>query len=128
MRETKFRGYYPYWEIYDDMKSGWIYGYLGFNRGDDEYVIQSVDEEHDWGEGYTVETDTIGEYTGLKDKNGKEIYEGDILKDEENMLWEVIFDEGMFKLENIHIPGRRFITEDIEIIGNIYENSELLVV
>ena len=68
----------------------------------------------------------IMQYTGLKDKNGTEIYEGDIYKDEENMLWEVIFDEGCFKLENIHIPGRMFITKDIEIIGNKYENPELL--
>ena len=68
----------------------------------------------------------IMQYTGLKDKKGKEIYEGDIYKDEENMLWKVIFDNGCFKLENIHIPGRMFITKDIEIIGNIYENLEML--
>lgn len=66
------------------------------------------------------------QYTGVKDKNDKEIYEGDILQDEENMLWEVIFDDGAFGVENSHIPGRRFINTDLEIIGNIYEDPNLL--
>lgn len=73
-----------------------------------------------------VEDLVVMQYTGLKDKNEVEIYEGDIHKDAEHMLWEVIFDKGMYKLENIHIPGRRFICEDVVIIGNIFENPELL--
>ena len=81
------------------------------------------------------------QFTGLKDKNGKEIYEGDIgkrtmkmprFKQEMQILvdcWEIVFDKGAFstRLFGSDKPSRysdRF--EEIEIIGNIYENPELL--
>ena len=82
------------------------------------------------------------QFTGLKDKNGKEIYEGDIgkrtmkmprFKQEMQILvdcWEIVFDKGAFstRLFGSDKPSRysdRF--EEIEIIGNIYENPELLI-
>ena len=72
----------------------------------------------------------IMQYTGLKDKTGREIYEGDILKDEENFLWKVCTADGGWTIECIDMPGLQCLTMTettfYEIIGNIYENPELL--
>ncbi|RXF36329.1 DNA-packaging protein [Enterococcus faecalis] len=66
--------------------------------------------------------------TGLKDKNGVEIFEGDIGWDDHlEVHGQVIFENGAFKYEWDNISEDLFeVTDDIEIVGNIYENSELL--
>jgi len=68
--------------------------------------------------------------TGLKDKNGKEIYEGDILSMHKGQYnSQVIYDTDQFVADHIGNGGSESITtwiEDCEIIGNIYENPELL--
>ena len=71
MREIKFRG--------KDYSGQWVYGDLIHKRHDKESVLIQDYK----GLGSDVDTTTIGQYTGLKDKNGREIYEGDILLIEE---------------------------------------------
>ncbi|EJB2784747.1 hypothetical protein MT884_000179 [Enterococcus faecalis] len=66
--------------------------------------------------------------TGLKDENGVEIFEGDIgWDDHQEVHGQVIFENGAFKYEWENISEDLFeVTDDIEIVGNIHENPELL--
>ena len=63
------------------------------------------------------------QYTGLKDKNNKEIYEFDNLK-YENLIGIVEYKNGSFVIDNIYLG--HFDESDVEVIGNIYEHNFLL--
>ena len=137
-REIKFRG-----KRVDNVE--WVYGYII------EYLkttwIRVVDKNKDrYFIEFEVIPETVGQYTGLKDKNGKEIYEGDILNGR-NMILKIVYwcdkraafcESEQFKpIPAKHsfaklydkfgkVFNKNGILENHFIVGNIYENPELL--
>ena len=122
MREIKFRA----WII----PGNYMTEVLGFEIMNKELWVPCKDDV----EGNTCCIPSgdaeLMQYTGLKDKNGKEIYEGDILNIA-GTSWEIIFSFCMFKVSDGFVT--QALTEAVcpakpeaEVIGNIWENPELL--
>ncbi|MDE1367496.1 YopX family protein [Bacillus licheniformis] len=83
---------------------------------------------------FTDEEAPVTEYTGLKDKNGREIYEGDVVKGIRDSHWHGGYDIVLGKVEfdeetcsfRVDGGGLLYRIEEIEIIGDVYRNPELL--
>lgn len=132
MREIKFRG-----KRTRDGK--WICGHL--MRIDTYFAItwspfRWIDGAEMEGVGWDyVHTETVGQYTGLKDNNNKDIYEGDIITVDNGIGYSAIvyFGDGGFKripvgagTANSDYLTHFYGPEDYEVIGNIHESPELL--
>jgi uncharacterized phage protein (TIGR01671 family) len=122
MREIKFRG--------KRLNNGeWVYGnYIHFaGDGFEEHHITSFKA---WEDNDKVDPATVGQFTGLHDKNGNEIYEGDILSWEGYPPAIVSFIEGTFSVfdSTSDDTGQLLIEVLIgaEVTGNIHDNPELL--
>ncbi|GJM84246.1 phage protein [Paenibacillus sp. HMSSN-139] len=122
MREIKFRG-----KRIDNGE--WVEGCYAFSKiplmdGIDHIIIV------DGLKPYNVDPDTVGQYTGLQDCNGKDIYEGDIYhQGDKNIRYVVVWaDTGLIgkQLGTSSYAGLRHWRDRIEVIGNRYSNPELL--
>lgn len=149
MREIKFRGKVKWpegtWPMGCSGTDGeWVYG--------DLHLQSSFTHIHQGEKRFIVDPDTVGQYTGMKDRNGREIYEGDILRSDtypfscmedgvkDNYYAEVYWDGELFGFYFVvwKRPGSyvRGISSGIahelcempecEVAGNIYENKELI--
>jgi uncharacterized phage protein (TIGR01671 family) len=122
MRQIKFRAFVRGFMV-DVVSIDFINQYITwddnqYDRGDPPCKCYEIE---------ALESVELMQFTGLHDKNGKEIYEGDILKTPYNNA-EVKFKDGQFGiLKNNSRYGRDFTScmSNFEIIGNIYENPEL---
>jgi len=130
MRETKYRA--------RDIATGkWYIGSLNPVKGEINFATFFANIQVG-----SFDVKTLGEYTGLKDKTGTEIYEGDCFKTSNkhgysaNCVGEVLFQDGSF-IVHIHRKDllqvayaidkyREYYSDSFEIIGNIYQNPELL--
>lgn len=108
------------------LPSHWVYGGILPGIGDFSiiYGCENVAETFKGLSKWIVYTDTLGQYTGLKDKNGARIFEGDILSFRTGRAHIVKFEEGSFTLTDTAIPMR--YANKFEVIGNIHDNPELL--
>lgn len=126
MREIKFRGK-------SEEKDKWLYG--SFYQADNRSFIVDDSFEGGVGESYALlleaVPESVGEWTGLRDKNSVEIYEGDVVRWEDEILTVVWENDASFTFKlgdnnKDSYNGNLAHTEIIEIIGNIYEHSHLL--
>ena len=133
MREILFRG--------KSLRSNeWVYGDLLQNSDGERKSIVPFNDGYNVFDELLADNNTIGQYTGIKDKNGTKIFEGDILytkhgaKIEGNGYYEsyheVVFKNGAFGVIG-EIEGEflsfDYLPLDNEVVcGNIYENEELL--
>lgn len=80
---------------------------------------------------FEVVPETVREYTGLTDRNGKRIFEGDIIGGRGD-TYKVIFEDGIFLIDNSHYTTGLYVAIHMEkideVIGDVYNNPELLEV
>lgn len=130
MKTIEFRG-----KCLDSME--WEYGdLLQYDDGD---VCIGVHSKNYTDDGFnaglyrrivSVDKATVGQFTGLKDKNGKEIYEGDILQDEMGFKGEISYSMAAFYGDFGEGIEPQYFSEGLHeaciIVGNIHDNPELL--
>lgn len=148
MREILFRGQTRrYGEKVrmngDKLPGNWVYGgcFQGtedfsiiYGTKDESGLISSLDK-------YVVYSDTVGQYTGLTDRSGKKIFEGDIVEGHYHSAWrhdlqrcEVAYGRDGFEARHYvncgdewrYFTYRVLFSKDVVVIGNIHDNPELL--
>lgn len=133
-REILFRGI--------NFQKEWVFGGLIHSYANDDIAIVYYREGCKTPTFDAVFPESVGQYTGFKDKNGKKIFDGDILeyigkrKDNMNKVYhrKVVFHEGMFSLLSKELPVYTALKDHCmkdgrfawHVIGNIHDNPELM--
>lgn len=130
MRENKFRAI-------TESGNTWVYGqYASRKDSSEHYIIQDLSHVDGWewnAEADFIRAETVGQYTGIDDTNGKEIYGGDIVKRKSLALGGIDITgivkmlEGCWVIDDGHDAVKLWTEcDENEVIGNIHENPELL--
>lgn len=131
-REIKYRGLKTFQIFSGETKSIWIYGfYLKRGTYGDPGPQAHIFVYENGYEGYRVEAKTIGQFTGLTDCNGKEIYEDDIISFNNGQVGHIEFFHGCFVVRGVKDDDIRSLYDirdwNLKVLGNRFENPELLV-
>lgn len=103
----------------------------------DKAVFDCFEDFDEFNGIYEVDEDTVCQYAGLLDRNGKNIFEGDILRHEDECVIEVIWNPERYEFAARCIKGTvllkeckwglwNFESDEVEIIGNVFDNPELM--
>lgn len=121
MREILFRG-----KPLGNLHGKFIYGSLGVIDTDLCAIYHCFEFKDD--EMQLVDLGTVGQYIDLTDKNGKKIFEGDIVKYKNSSPCQIAYIDSRFVMmwKNFYRNFERVYDDEIEVIGNIHDNPELL--
>ena len=132
-RTIKFRG--------KSLATGeWLHG-SHFNDGAEDYILPNLPSGAIDYESYQVDQNTVGQFTGLHDKNGKEIYEDDIVKKHDpydvyasDYIGKVTWRKGKWEVPHFYAGSLfeadlfldAFASHKHEVIGNVFDNPDLI--